>query len=43
VLARRDEDLGPLQHDPAWVAMPGSARVPLFTDDFSNLLQFMVP
>jgi hypothetical protein len=41
VMARTAEDLGSLAHDPAWTAPPAGAGEPLWTDDFSNILNVL--
>jgi hypothetical protein len=38
VMARSDEALGPLAHDPRWVRLTGREGHRLWTDDYSNLL-----
>ena len=41
VLARAREDLGTLAQDPAWTAPPADPGEPLWTDDFSNILDVL--
>lgn len=41
VLARRREDFGPLADDPRWIAPTVSPSVPLWTDDFSNIVSVL--
>jgi hypothetical protein len=41
VLARTPEDLGPLMQDAGWTRVPASAGAPLWTDDFSNILNVL--
>ncbi len=38
ILARSGADLGALNQDPRWTRLVATASVPLWTDDFSNLL-----
>jgi hypothetical protein len=37
-MARRAEDLGPIQHDPLWKDAAGAADVAPWTDNFASLL-----
>jgi hypothetical protein len=41
VLARAREDLGTLTRDAAWTAPPAGPGEPLWTDDFSNILDVL--
>lgn len=41
VLARSFEDLGALAHDARWTPPPAGAGEPLWTDDFSNILDVL--
>jgi hypothetical protein len=38
ILARSGADLGALNQDPRWTPLVATASVPLWTDDFSNLV-----
>ena len=38
LLAWRRDELGKLTHDPRWHSLPNRPNLPLWTDDFSNLL-----
>jgi spermidine synthase len=38
ILARNDADLGALNQDPRWTRLIATTSVPLWTDDFSNLV-----
>jgi hypothetical protein len=40
-MARTIDDLGTLACDPAWTSPPVAATVPLWTDDFSNILDVL--
>ena len=41
VLARRPEDFGALARDPQWTPPPAGPGEPLWTDDFSNILDVL--
>ena len=41
VMARTMDDLGALARDPAWTSPRVTASVPLWTDDFSNILDVL--
>jgi hypothetical protein len=38
VMARRAEDLGGLTRDARWQRLPGRQGLPVWTDDYSNLI-----
>ncbi|HYF01663.1 MAG TPA: fused MFS/spermidine synthase [Planctomycetota bacterium] len=42
VLARREEDLRPLDGLPLWTALPSDASAPVWTDDFSAILPLIL-
>jgi spermidine synthase len=42
VMAHRDADLGPLATDPVWVAPRVRPDEPVWTDDFSNIIEHFV-
>jgi len=42
VMAHRDADLGPLATDPLWVAPQDRPDAPVWTDDFSNIIEHFV-
>jgi spermidine synthase len=41
VLSRTADNLGSLAHDPGWSRLSQDARVPVWTDDFSNILSVL--
>ena len=42
VVARRDGDLGPIATDPRWVVPRVRSDEPVWTDDFSNIVEHFV-
>jgi SAM-dependent methyltransferase len=40
-MARRAEDLGGLRSDPRWRQLEGDRRIPVWTDDYSNILSVL--
>ena len=42
VMAHRDADLGPLATDPLWVAPQFRPDAPVWADDFSNIVEYLV-
>jgi hypothetical protein len=41
-MAQRDADLGPIATDPLWVVPQARPDEPVWTDDFSNIVEHLV-